>query len=129
MAPKKDPSPQTTRHDPTPQDHRGALEAELARVHAELDHLRATMYGEIDVDPEEGDVEVSERTKNISLIAMLELRERTLKDALDSVEKGTYGICNRCQEPISAERLAILPDTKYCVKCQDEIERANMRML
>ncbi len=82
------------------------------------------MYSEFKTDIDEGDVEVSERIKNVSLIAMLEQREQTLLDAIKSVEAGRYGVCIRCQAQISPERLEVLPDAKYCIKCQDEIERS-----
>lgn len=106
---------------------RQTLRTELARVQQELTHLRSAMYSEVDIDPEEGDVEVSERLKNISLIAMLEKREGALHDALRSIEAGDYGICNRCRQPIGAERLEARPDAKYCVKCQSEIEKSVRR--
>ncbi len=107
---------------------RQKLDSELQRTQEELDHLRAAMYSEIDIDPEEGDVEVSERLKNVTLIAMLERRETALRDALSSILAGNYGICNRCQQPIGKERLEARPDAKFCVGCQTEIERAARRL-
>ncbi len=105
-------------------DQLQTLAAELERVQGELAHLKSAMYSEVKTDIDEGDVEVSERIKNVSLIAMLEQREQTLLDAIKAVELGQYGICNRCQTPISPERLEVLPDAKYCIRCQDEIERS-----
>lgn len=37
--------------------------------------------------------------------------------ALDRIEKGTYGICAKCGEPISDARLALLPATPLCKNC------------
>ncbi len=107
---------------------RQKLDAELKRTREELAHLRAAMYSEVDIDPEEGDVEVSERLKNVTLIAMLEKRETALQEALSSLLKGRYGICNRCQKPIGKGRLEARPDAKFCVQCQEEIERAARRL-
>ncbi len=107
---------------------RQKLETELNRTREELAHLRAAMYSEVDVDPEEGDVEVSERLKNVTLIAMLEKRETALQESLSAIVEGSYGICNRCKKSIGRERLEARPDAKYCVHCQEEIERAARRM-
>lgn len=112
----------------TKAQNRKTLRAELERVQSELADLRSTFDGEVDIDPEEGDVEVAERTKNISLIQMLETRERQFLDALQSVEAGEYGKCKRCREPINPERLQAIPDAKYCIRCQELVERSPARL-
>lgn len=112
----------------TKAQNRKTLQVELERVQAELTELRSTFDGEVDIDPEEGDVEVAERTKNISLIQMLETRERQFMDALQSVEAGEYGKCKRCREPINPERLQAIPDAKYCIRCQELVERSPSRL-
>lgn len=112
----------------TKAQNRKTLRTELERVQSELADLRSTFDGEVDIDPEEGDVEVAERTKNISLIQMLETRERQFLDALQSVESGEYGKCKRCQEAINPERLQAIPDAKYCIRCQELVERSPARL-
>ncbi len=42
--------------------------------------------------------------------------------ALGKIEKGTYGICERCGKPIELERLELIPWTKFCSRCAHEIE-------
>lgn len=37
---------------------------------------------------------------------------------LDRVEKGTYGVCEACGQPIDLARLKVLPRTCCCVVCQ-----------
>ncbi|PZT70709.1 molecular chaperone DnaK [Streptomyces sp. SW4] len=47
--------------------------------------------------------------------------ERVLKeidDAFGRVDAGTYGTCLACAKPVPAERLEILPYTRFCVACQ-----------
>lgn len=112
----------------TKAQNRKTLQVELGRVQAELTELRSTFDGEVDIDPEEGDVEVAERTKNISLIQMLETRERQFLDALRSVEAGEYGQCKRCREAIHPERLEAIPDAKYCIRCQELVEQSPTRL-
>jgi len=46
--------------------------------------------------------------------------------ALARVDEGTYGECQYCGEPIGAKRLAALPWTRSCIRCQERIERGEM---
>jgi len=43
--------------------------------------------------------------------------------ALEKINKGTYGICENCGKVIEKKRLSILPWVRYCVKCQNNIEK------
>jgi sigma-B regulation protein RsbU (phosphoserine phosphatase) len=38
-------------------------------------------------------------------------------DALERMEKGSYGICESCQEPVEAERLIADPLVHFCLDC------------
>lgn len=40
-----------------------------------------------------------------------------IRAALDRMARGEYGICTRCGDEISEERLAVLPDTPLCKTC------------
>jgi len=58
------------------------------------------------------------------------LRQRLylIKEALDAIENGEFGICAECGEPINEKRLLFMPFTLLCVPCQSELERqARMR--
>jgi DnaK suppressor protein len=54
-------------------------------------------------------------------------RERKLimkvKEALDRIENGTFGICESCGRPISEKRLMVRPVTTECIECKTEEER------
>jgi DnaK suppressor protein len=51
-------------------------------------------------------------------------REKLLKinEALIRLEKGEYGICQECGEPIGIKRLKAMPFALLCVRCQEEEE-------
>ncbi len=100
---------------------------EREQINAELGHLREFLQAEVDVEPDEGDSEVFEREKNSALIAVLERRLVDIDAALKSIEKGDYGICQRCSQPIEPERLEVKPDATLCVTCQHEVERLGRR--
>jgi RNA polymerase-binding protein DksA len=103
------------------------LVAERATVAEELSHLREQMQAEVDVEPDEGDAEISEREKNATLIGVLERRILDIDAAIKAIESGSYGICTRCGNPIEPERLEIKPDATLCVTCQTEVERLSKR--
>ncbi|GAB3817527.1 TraR/DksA family transcriptional regulator [Micromonospora zhanjiangensis] len=46
-------------------------------------------------------------------------RERIaeLDDALRRMDAATYGVCERCRQPIAEERLAVRPFARCCVSC------------
>ena len=48
-----------------------------------------------------------------------------IDEALKKIEKGTYGICEMCEEEIQEERLKIKPFAKYCIICREIIEKEN----
>ncbi len=46
-----------------------------------------------------------------------------VRDALQKIMNGTYGICERCGNPIEEERLEAIPTCRYCKKCKEELEK------
>ena len=42
---------------------------------------------------------------------------RRIRNALNRIENGSYGICSNCGQPVSAARLAAVPSTDTCVVC------------
>ena len=59
-------------------------------------------------------------------LSLAENEQDLLKDideALKRVEAGTYGICEKYNEPIPKERLKAIPWAKYSVKAQEEEEK------
>ncbi len=59
----------------------------------------------------------------------LSLREKEseilekIEDALKKIEKGRYGICEICGNEISEKRLEFIPWARYCIECQEKIEK------
>ncbi len=99
------------------------LEEEEQLLH-EIENLSAQVRtGEVEIEIEEGDPEVIEREKNVALLVALENRLASVRSALQAMERGTYGICERCGQEIPIERLEVYPDASLCVKCQAEVER------
>src|SRR6187455_1028407 len=45
---------------------------------------------------------------------------QAIEEALFRMEKGTYGICRDCGEPIAAARLEAIPWTRVCISCKQK---------
>ena len=50
-------------------------------------------------------------------------RMNQIDEALRAIERGDYGLCQNCGAQIPIARLRAMPDAKYCVPCQEELER------
>jgi len=86
-----------------------------------LDESMNDSVGELSgYDNHPGDLgtELFEREKDISLeenqMHLLDL----INQALERMEKGTYGYCDTCHKEIPIERLEVLPYAKYCIEHQ-----------
>ena len=62
----------------------------------------------------------AERNKVLAVIERLRENLRDVEIGLAKIDKGTYGICERCGEPISPERLEAIPYARLCVKCKQK---------
>ncbi len=49
-------------------------------------------------------------------------RLQLLSNALQSIERDSYGICRICEEPIGYKRLLVRPETPFCLACQSRSE-------
>ena len=43
--------------------------------------------------------------------------------ALKKIEAGMFGICEECEEPISAKRLEARPEAPLCIQCKEAQEK------
>jgi len=64
---------------------------------------------------------------------LLRMRDRDwkltgkIREALDRIEDGTYGICEVCGNEISERRLMARPVTTLCIECKTEQEADERR--
>jgi len=45
---------------------------------------------------------------------------QAIEEALYRIEKGTYGVCRDCGEPIADARLNAIPWTRVCITCKEK---------
>jgi DnaK suppressor protein len=60
----------------------------------------------------------AERDELLLVVEQLQMHKDELGAALDRIHRGTYGMCERCGQPIPEERLEAIPATRLCVTCK-----------
>ncbi len=105
---------------------RARLEAEKEAVDRQLlDHGVALEGDEnILVEGHEGFADsaqvTAERSQEITLVEQMRSRRADIIAALQKVDEGTYGTCDRCGREIPAERLEAVPTAARCVECKQK---------
>jgi len=88
---------------------------------AEAEQLAADREpGDVQFDEEsgQGDTMNVERERDLALSAQALAAVEDIDKALAKIDAGTYGICERCGQPIPKERLRALPYAALCVACK-----------
>lgn len=115
-------------------------EKELQRQH-ELERLRkelqeaeeelAEVLKELEDKPEfglgVGSPRLYEWEMNLARRDQLKEKIASIKEAIERLEKGQYGICENCGKPIEPERLELFPETTLCATCARELSQRHRR--
>jgi DnaK suppressor protein len=51
---------------------------------------------------------------------------RSVGQALQRIEDGSFGECTHCGNEIGGKRLEALPSTPYCIECQEKLEKGEL---
>lgn len=78
-------------------------------------HADFPQYGD---SLEDSAIEVADYATNLSLERDLENELRDTEKALQKIEDGSYGRCEKCGQPIDPARLAARPASSCCVNCR-----------
>ncbi|MER7052891.1 MULTISPECIES: TraR/DksA C4-type zinc finger protein [unclassified Streptomyces] len=54
----------------------------------------------------------------VKLVASARMVLADVEAALERMAEGRYGVCHLCRRPIDRERLVIVPQARYCARCQ-----------
>lgn len=92
-------------------------------ISADLDEAMPRVASGTPLD--EGDEAQASERQDVAFATRQRLAARInrLNTALERIERGTYGVCRVCGEPIESERLAALPEADTCLKCQEALDR------
>lgn len=98
------------------------LEEKLAAARAEIALLDKKLETKADYGLGIGDPNIYEWEMNFALRQKAESKIKSIESALQRMEQGTYGLCEKCSQAIDPERLEILPEATLCVKCAKSLE-------
>jgi DnaK suppressor protein len=99
----------------------------LKRLDELLDEAEKTVAGMTDTEetfPDPTDRATLESDRNF----MLRIRDRErklivkIREALDRIEEGNFGVCELCGDDIGIERLKARPVTTLCIECKRKEE-------
>lgn len=99
-----------------------SLEKDLGKIATPVDKKIGdyeTSFKDIGTDMEDNTTEVEQYTSDLPVEVSLEKKLQDVMSALEKIEKGTYGICENCQQEIDLERLKINPSARTCIKCKN----------
>jgi DnaK suppressor protein len=54
---------------------------------------------------------------------------RNVQEALRRLQDGTFGTCANCEETIGGNRLAAVPWTRFCIRCQEAVDRGDTAIM
>lgn len=86
------------------------LYSRLNKIEKDLDTLKSGDSADRAIERENDEVLEEFGTTGLREIEAIDA-------ALDRIAAGTFGICAKCGEPISAERLAAVPHAALCKEC------------
>ena len=101
------------------QDLTEYLEAQLEV--GETDSVEA--LSAYDNHPADLGTDTFERELDLGIVTGLRSRLDLVANALRRLDQGTYGICERCGQPIDPARLQAAPEVAFCLTCQNLIDQ------
>ena len=105
---------------------RTRLEEELREIEnraARVDESdRATELSAYEDHPADLASETFEREKDLAIGESVEHMLHKVINALEKLDRGTYGRCDACGRPIKKARLRALPFATLCLMCQARLE-------
>jgi DnaK suppressor protein len=92
-----------------------------------LDHADETVEGLLDsqenlADPLDRAAVESDRIWTLRIRDRESMLIKKIRQSLEDIENGEYGICEDCGEDISIERLKARPVTSFCIRCKTKRE-------
>lgn len=90
--------------------------ASLSRDFADVVAAASDVATDDEHDPE-GSTIAYERSKVAALVAQADAHLDDIQRALDRLDAGTYGVCERCSAEIADARLEARPVVRTCIEC------------
>lgn len=111
---------------------------EIERLRKHLERLRIDLRKSVDRAKTEGQATVKEDVDHIADLAERAYTKESLfgqsqyarallrmvEEALARIREGSFGLCAACGNGINQKRLEAVPWARYCIDCQQRLERS-----
>ncbi|HEX76139.1 MAG TPA: molecular chaperone DnaK [Dehalococcoidia bacterium] len=110
-------------------EERVQLNDELEQIEAKIRPINERREGSPFGKREEEATEAFELERRLALEKRLMDALAEVEHALEKYEAGSYGICDRCGQPIEPARLEALPQASLCLDCKaSQMKNARSRL-
>jgi DnaK suppressor protein len=108
------------------ESERERLLAELANSQTNVQSADERREGSPFGKREEEATESFELEKRLALEKQTRASLAEVEHALEKLNKGTYGLCDVCGQPISPERLEAMPQANLCMTCKAKYAKTRL---
>ena len=106
------------------QELKKIIEAEIKALSDEIENIQTALKPikkDCSLDSIDHKMLKQDQNINIQRYEVAKARLNRLKAAYLNVDNKGYGVCQECEEDINIERLKLIPESKYCVSCMNEL--------
>lgn len=127
--PAVEPTPDLGQHLPAEAAHRALLAGLYLEMSAEIEEA-VRLVDEVGpagdqagLDDADCGTRLSEREQQLALLTSIRERREQIAHAIERLDAGAHGRCERCDEAIPPARLEAFPAVTTCVDCKRRAER------
>ncbi len=100
------------------------IKTEIEAIKVEIENIQKSLEPikkDCSLDSIDHKMLKQEQNINIQRYEVAKIRLNKLQSSYLNIESDTYGLCKECEEAISIERLKLMPESIYCVRCINEL--------
>lgn len=88
-----------------------------------IEHIQNTHH------KNEADILVAKSQENleVNIVNFYQDEIRDIRNSLQKIKDGVFGICEMCDDEIDVERLKAKPHAKYCINCRELFEKTQKK--
>lgn len=94
----------------------------ISQVDSHESDNRSAQFPEYGDKADENAQEINDFSTTLATQNILEKSLKDIEGALDRIDKGTYGVCKYCKNPINEKRLVARPTAGSCIACKTELQ-------
>lgn len=106
------------------QELKEIIQSEITSLTTEVDTIQTALKPikkDCSLDSIDHKMLKQDQNVNIQRYEVAKIRLNRLKAAYVNIDTQEYGVCQECEEDINIERLKLIPESKYCVSCMNEL--------